>query len=74
MAVVGAFGLTGLVAVLAFLVELARIGNLAIVGTIYAIVFGWIGRLLWQRRRRGELPRFPGRARLGRVFLDEPDR
>jgi hypothetical protein len=73
--VVGTFGIAGLVAILAFLVELARIGNLAIVGTIYAIVFGWIGRLLWQwRRRRGELPRFPGRARLNRMFLDGSDR
>jgi hypothetical protein len=75
VAVVGTFGIAGLVAILAFLVELARIGNLAIVGTIYAIVFGWIGRLLWQwRRRRGELPRFPGRARLNRMFLDGSDR
>ncbi len=75
VAVVGTFGITGLVAVLAFLVELARIGTLPLVGAIYTIAFGWSGRLLWQGRpRRGEPPRFPGRARLNRMFLDGSDR
>jgi hypothetical protein len=62
-----------LVAFLVFLVALARTGNLATSGAIYAIVFGSMGRLLWQWRRRGRPP-FPGRARLNRMFPDGPDR